>query len=117
MDRILIKDLLARCIIGVNDEEQRNKQDVIINIILSGDYRKACLSDNIEDAVDYSTIKKRVLSEVETSQYHLVEALAEKIASICLEHPGVISADVTVEKPSALRFARSVGVQIVRNRE
>lgn len=117
MDRILIKDLLARCIIGINDEERRNKQDVVINLALSGDFRKAGLSDNLDDAVDYSLIKKRILSEVEVSQYHLVEALAEKIASICLEHPGVITAEVTVEKPSALRFARSVGVQIVRNRD
>ncbi|MHB1457322.1 MAG: dihydroneopterin aldolase [Armatimonadota bacterium] len=117
MDRILIKDLFARCVIGIGNDERKDKQDVIINIILSGDYHKAGLSDNIEDAVDYSVIKKRVLSEVEASQFHLVEALAEKIASICLEHPGVISADVTVEKPSALRFARSVGVQIIRNRE
>jgi FolB domain-containing protein len=53
---------------------------------------------------------------VETSQFFLVEALAEKIAAICLEHPSVEEARVRVEKPTALRFARSVGVEITRGR-
>jgi len=117
MDRILVKDLLVRCILGISDEERREKQDVVINLALLGDFRKAGLSDNIEDAVDYRAIKKHIVSEIETSDYHLVEALAERIASICLEDPGILSAEVTVEKPSALRFARSVGVQITRSRD
>lgn len=116
MDRILVKDLLVRCIIGISDEERREKQDVVINLTLLGDFRKAGLSDNIEDAVDYRAIKKRIVSEVETSGCHLVEALAERVAAICLEDPGILSAKVTVEKPSALRFAKSVGVQITRSR-
>ncbi len=66
--------------------------------------------------VDYRAVKKCILSEVEQSQYYLVEALAERIAGICLENPGVQRAQVTVEKPSALRFARSVGVEITRER-
>lgn len=116
MDRILIKDLLARCIIGVDEDERREKQDVVISLILFGDYRKAGLSDDIEDAIDYSILRDSIIREVETTGYHLVEALAERIASICLEHPRVVSVEVTVEKPGALRYARSVGVQIVRDR-
>ncbi|MGD8238093.1 MAG: dihydroneopterin aldolase [Armatimonadota bacterium] len=116
MDRILIKDLLIRCIIGVNEDERREKQDVVINVALDADLRPAGKSDRFEDAVDYRAIKKRILSEVEQSQYYLVEALAERIAEVCLESPGVQRAQVTVEKPSALRFARSVGVEITRGR-
>ncbi|HEY3298011.1 MAG TPA: dihydroneopterin aldolase [Armatimonadota bacterium] len=117
MDSILIKDLLVRCIIGVNDEERRDKQDVVINIVLSADLRIPGKTDNFEDTVDYRSIKKRVLAEAEVSSYFLVEALAERAAEICLENPRVIEAKVTVEKPSALRFAKSVGVEIVRTKE
>jgi len=116
MDRILIKDLLARCIIGVNDDERREKQDVVINVALYADLRPAARSDRFEDAIDYRALKKRILSVVESSQYHLVEALAERIAELCLENPDVQRAQVTVEKPSALRFARSVGVEVTRDR-
>ena len=117
MDRILIEDLLVRCIIGVNDDERTEKQDVVINIALSADLRAAGKSDRFEDAIDYRSIKKSILHEVEASQYYLVEALAERVAEICLENPGVKIAEVTVEKPSALRFARSVGVEITRGRD
>jgi len=47
----------------------------------------------------------------------LVERLATEIASLCLQHAGVERVKVRVEKPGALRFARSVGVEIVRTRE
>ena len=117
MDRILIKDLLIRCIIGINPEERRNKQDVLINLALSLDLRAAGRSDAIEDTVDYSEIKKRIISEVENSQFLLAEALAQRIADICLQEPAVQQVQVTVEKPTALRFARSVGVEITRGRE
>jgi FolB domain-containing protein len=116
MDRILIKDLVARCILGVSDEERREKQEVVINITLTADLRKPGTTDRFEDAVDYRALKKKVLAAVETSSYHLVEALAERIAEICLQPPAVEQAQVTVEKPSALRFARTVGVEITRAR-
>lgn len=117
MDRILISDLAARCIIGVNDEERRERQDVLINITLYADLSKACKSDRFEDAVDYRGIKKRIVKMVEESQHYLVEALAEAVSEICLSDPKVVEAKVRVEKPSALRFARTVGIEIIRSRK
>jgi dihydroneopterin aldolase/2-amino-4-hydroxy-6-hydroxymethyldihydropteridine diphosphokinase len=115
-DRIQIKDLLLRTIIGINDEERRNKQDVLINITLHADTRAAGASDDIADAVNYRTITKRIIRSVEGSQFFLVEKMAAEIAAICLEDPRVERATVRVEKPGALRFARSVGVEIERGR-
>jgi FolB domain-containing protein len=116
MDRILISDLLVRCIIGVNEEERRDKQDVVINVAISTDLSKAGKSDRFEDAVDYRDIKKRIMAVVENSRFYLVEAVAETVAGTCLEHPAVVEVLVRVEKPSALRFARSAGVEIIRRR-
>jgi D-erythro-7,8-dihydroneopterin triphosphate epimerase len=117
MDRILISDLLVRCIVGINDDERREKQDVLINLTLSADLSRAGKSDRFEDAVDYRAIKKKVVVMAESSKFFLVEALAEAVAAICLEHPAVEEAQVRVEKPTALRFARSVGVEIIRSRK
>lgn len=117
MDRIFIKDLLVRCIIGVGEEERKDKQDVVINIVLTADLRKPGRTDCFDDTVDYRSIKKKILAVAENSEYHLVEALAECVSQVCLEDPRVIETAVTVEKPSALRFARSVGVEVIRRRE
>ena len=116
MDRIIIADLRARCVIGVNEDERREKQDVTINLSIYGDCRAAGQSDSFADAIDYRGIKKRVLELVEVSAYFLLEALAEGIAEVCLETPGVKRVQVRADKPSALRFANSVGVEIVRSR-
>ena len=110
VDRIQIKDLLLRTIIGINEEERRNRQDVLINIVLHADTQAAGVSDHIDDAVNYRTITKRVIKLVEGSQFFLVEKMAAEIAAVCLDDPRVESATVRVEKPGALRFARSVGV-------
>jgi len=116
VDQILIKDLLVRCIIGINDDERRERQDVLINITLFVDLRAAGHSDRLEDSLDYRGLKKCIYAEVEQSQFYLVEALAEHIAGMCLVNPKIYKAQVSVEKPSALRFARSVGVIIERER-
>ncbi len=117
MDRILIRDLRARCIIGINEEERREKQDVVINLAISVDLRQAGRSDRFEDTVDYRALKKRIVAMVEDSRFCLVEALAEAVANICLGHPLVQQVQVSLDKPYALRFAQSVGVEIVRGRE
>jgi FolB domain-containing protein len=116
-DQIQIKDLHLRTIIGINDEERRNRQDVLINITLYADTRPAGRSDEIGDAVNYRTITKQVIELVENSSFFLVEKMAAEIAAICLVDPRVERARVRVEKPGALRFARSVGVEIDRTRE
>jgi FolB domain-containing protein len=116
MDQIFIKDLLARGIIGVNDWEREKPQDILINIILYTDLRKAGASDKLDDSVSYRTISKRAQAHAESAARFTVEALAEDLAQICLEDPKVIKATVRVEKPGAARFARSVGVEIERSR-
>lgn len=116
LDRIEIHDLLLRCIVGINESERNNKQDVLINIIMWADTRPAARSDNIDDAVNYRTVTKQIIEHVEASQYFLVERLVERIADICLRDERVQQVQVSLEKPGALRFARSVGVTITRTR-
>lgn len=116
-DQIHIKDLLLRTIIGINEEERRNRQDVLINLVLFVDTRLAGKSDDIAQAANYRTVTKRIIQLVESSQFYLVEKLAAEIAAICLDTPRVERVRVSVEKPGALRFARSVGVTIERGQD
>ncbi len=114
MDRIVIRELLVRCVLGVDAEERREMQDVLISVTLHADLRRAGQSDRLEDAIDYRRIKKQILAAAEGSRYRLIEALAEHVAALCLEHAGVMRVDVLVEKPGSLRFARSAAVEISR---
>lgn len=116
MDKIIIKDLLLRGIIGINEDERANKQDILINLVIYSDTRPAAASDDISDAVNYRTITKRIIAHVEQSSGFLVERLAGDIARLIIMEFGVEKVVVRVEKPGALRFARSVGVEIVRGR-
>lgn len=116
LDKIHIRDLLLRCVVGVYEWERREKQDVLLNITLYVDLRTACRTDRIEDTVDYTAIRKKVAGMVESSSYGLVERLAERVAEVCLGDPRVQRVEVLVEKPGALRCARSAGVEIVRER-
>ncbi|MBN1868812.1 dihydroneopterin aldolase [Candidatus Sumerlaeota bacterium] len=116
LDRIHICDLLARCIVGVNEEERLKRQDVVVNATLYADLSEACRSDRIEDTVDYKGIKNRLIEIVEASEFFLVEALAQSLADYCLSLPRIEKVRIRVDKPTALRFARSVGVEIVRSR-
>ena len=116
-DKIYIRDLSIRCIIGVNQEERTEKQDVIINVILFADTRKAGQTDDLDDSVDYKKVKKTILSLVENSEFLLIEKLADEIAKVCLDDSKVQKVNVTVDKPGVLRYTRSVAVEIVRTRE
>lgn len=116
LDKLFIRDLTARCILGIFPEERTKTQEVIINITLFADTRQAGKTDCIEDTVDYKSIKNQVLSLVENSSFFLVEKLAQQIADCCLRAEGVQEVQVSVDKPGALRFARSVAVEIFRTK-
>jgi FolB domain-containing protein len=113
-DLIVIKDLLLRGVIGVNDWEREVEQDILVNVTLTADLSRAGQTDDLGDTVNYRTVAKKIIAHVEGTQRFTLEALAADIAAICLAEPGVRRARVRVEKPGALRFARSVGVEIER---
>jgi len=116
MDRIFIRDLALRCIIGIFPEERREKQDIIINVEMHADLHAAGRSDDLNDTVDYKAIKKAILQLVEGSRFKLIESLAERIAAIALENEKVQTVIVTIDKPGALRFAKASAVEITRKR-
>lgn len=118
LDKIQIKDLLIRGILGINPDERKNRQDILVNVTMWADTRSAAASDAIEDAVNYKTITKAILAHVENGAPMLVERLVTEIAQIAVQNDERVQAvEVSVEKPTALRFARSVGITIYRTRD
>lgn len=116
LDKILIKDLHLRGILGLNEWEREKKQDILINLEILVDARAAGRSDAIEDSINYRTLTKDIIAYVESSSHFLVEALATAIARIAVMDHGAEEVLVRVEKLGALRFSSAVGVEIERRR-
>jgi FolB domain-containing protein len=115
MDQIFIKDLLIRGVIGISEREREQPQDILVNIVIFSDIHKAGETDNVDESVNYRTVAKMVFAHVEKVQRYTVEALATDIAKLVLAEPNVSKVRVKVEKPGAVRFSKSVGVEIERS--
>jgi 7,8-dihydroneopterin aldolase/epimerase/oxygenase len=117
MDKIFIHALKTEAIVGIFDWERQVKQTVLLDIEFSADIRKAALSDSIDDTLNYKGVAKRVQTFVESSSFHLVEALAEHVAMLILEEFHVTEVSISLSKPGALRNSRDVGVKLKRAAE
>jgi 7,8-dihydroneopterin aldolase/epimerase/oxygenase len=115
-DRIFLRGLTAECIIGFIEWERRVKQTVVIDLELPVDCRRASVSDDVADTVDYKRVAKRVLAYIEASEFKLVETLAHRLALLLLEEFGLEWVRISLNKPGAIRGSRDVGVVIERSR-
>ncbi|MGQ8365601.1 dihydroneopterin triphosphate 2'-epimerase [Glaciecola sp. 1036] len=109
---IRIKNLRLRTYIGINDDEIRNQQDVVINVVIHYDAKKATSTDNMKDALNYKVITKAIIRLVEDNRFSLLEKLTADVLAIAAEHPWVTDAEVEVDKPHALRFSDSVSLTL-----
>lgn len=114
--KIKIKNLRLRTFIGIKTDEVQNKQDIIINVAIHYRADQASQSDNMQDALNYRSITKRIINLVENNKFHLLEKLTNDILDIACEHSQVKFAEVEVDKPHALRFADSVSLSLSRNK-
>ena len=115
-DRILIRDLVVSCIVGINPDERLYKQNLSFNLAIETDLAAAAASDRIEDTLDYRALKNRIVAHVEASECLLIERLAEEVADICLREPLARAVTVTLDKTGALTRARSVAVEVRREK-
>ena len=115
-DHVEISGLRANCIIGVDESERLTPQMVEIGIVLDVDLAAAGESDDIADSVDYRSLAEAVVDAAESSSYRLIEALATRVADICLAVSKVEAVEVSIRKPGALRIADSAAVTIRRSR-
>ncbi|HSR63210.1 MAG TPA: dihydroneopterin aldolase [Gammaproteobacteria bacterium] len=117
MDIVYLKDLRIDTIIGIYDWERRTRQTVILDIEMGTNIAKAAASDDIENALNYKAVAKRLFDFVGNSEYQLVETLAERVAELLLEEFNLPWLRLSVNKQGAVRGVRDVGVIIERSRK
>ena len=115
-DRIFLRGLEVECIIGFIEWERRIRQKVVLDIELPVDCVRAAQSDDVADTLDYKKVAKRVIAFVETSEFKLVETLAQRLAMVVLGEFGLEWVRISINKPGAIRGSRDVGVSIERTR-
>ena len=115
MDRIFIDGLRLDCRIGVTDEERRLTQNVLVDVSLFLDLRRAAASGRIEDTTDYREAKRLFSRFVSEGEFRLLESLAEGIASIALDELGAERVVVRVRKEK-YSADPSIGIEIERQR-
>jgi dihydroneopterin aldolase len=114
VDRIFISDLRIDTIIGIYDWERQVRQTIRIDLEMAHDIRRAAETDDIQYALNYKAVAKRLIAFVEASQFLLIETLAEDVARLIMTEFSVPWLRLTLHKPGALRGASSVGVIIER---
>ncbi len=120
MDRLVIRDLQAECVIGVHDWERIKSQRIVIDVEVRGDFSTAAESDSISDAVDYHALSEKIFDVAEESSFRLVESLASRLVAVALDyHPNVEAATVAIHKPTALTAFgdAKVSVEVTRERK
>ncbi|KAJ8326119.1 trifunctional dihydropteroate synthetase [Batrachochytrium dendrobatidis] len=116
-DILSINDLVLNCIIGVNAWEREERQNIIVNIQMFVELDdQALIADHVPKMQNYRTITRMLTKLVEESSYKTVEALAIRIAHLLIQVCFVPKVTIRIEKPSALTFAASAGVEITRTR-
>ncbi len=115
-DVLYLHDLTADCIIGIWDWERQTRQTVILDLDMGVDIRAAAASDDIHHTLDYKAVAKRVIGFIKTSEFHLVETLAERVAELVLREFPVPWLRLRLNKRGAIRGAGQVGLVIERRR-
>ncbi|WP_069384016.1 dihydroneopterin triphosphate 2'-epimerase [Halomonas caseinilytica] len=114
---IRIKNLRLRTYIGIKDDEIRNRQDVVVNAVIRYRADKALAFNHIEQALNYRTITKQVIAHVEDNRFQLLERMTREVLDLIMSFEQVLTAQVEIDKPHALRFADSVSITLSDSRE
>jgi dihydroneopterin aldolase len=116
LDIIFIRGLTAATTIGVYNHERDIIQNLIIDLELGCDTRKAGASDRFEDALDYDAISRRTLAFVEQTTYYLIESVAEQLSQVLFDEFPIVQLKIKITKPGAIDIADAVGIMIERQR-
>ncbi len=114
MDIIFIDELRASTLIGIYPRERAIPQTVEISLQIGAFTASASASDDIHDTIDYAVVVERLRVELGARHFHLLETLAEYVATLLLEEFGAVWVRVSIAKLGMMSGVRRVGVAIER---
>jgi 7,8-dihydroneopterin aldolase/epimerase/oxygenase len=116
MDTVRIRGLKVETVVGVHAWERKVPRPVVIDLELAADVAGAAKNDALKDALDYAAVAQLVTEFVSTSDFQLIETLAERLAERIRKNLGVAWLKLEVHKPGAIAGAQDVSVSIERGK-
>ncbi|HET8764967.1 MAG TPA: dihydroneopterin aldolase [Rhodanobacter sp.] len=114
MDTVFIEHLQVEAEIGVYAWERGQRRELWIDLEMAVDNTVPAASDDVARTVDYAAVAQRLTDYAASTQFQLVETLAERCAALIREEFGVPWLRLKLSKPGAVATARAVGVCIER---
>lgn len=109
---IKIKNLKLKTVIGVFDWEQTINREIIINIEIKTDLKKALQSDDLQDTIDYDNIIVKIKNLVANNRFKLVEKLAQSLMDSILEDKRISKCRLEIDKVGVVENVDSFSVTI-----
>jgi len=116
LDIVFIEDFLGETVIGIDTSELHVPQAVRMNLTIGVPSLKACVTDRIEDTINYAAVRAALHELLATHGVKLLEALAEKVAQCLIRDFGAHWVRVAIAKPAKFDDVKAVGVVIERRR-
>ena len=114
---VFIKDFIIKEIIGIHEHEKIKKQKIKFNIVLNVDQSSIPDEKDIKSIVDYEKITNKLENLIKSKKYNFLESLAEDSFKEIFEDNRINSVTIKIEKPEAIKNAKSVGVEIFKTRK
>tara|TARA_B110000263_G_C15041463_1_gene388727 strand:+ start:245 stop:673 length:429 start_codon:yes stop_codon:yes gene_type:complete len=113
---VLIKDFFINEIIGIHKHERINKQKIIFNIVINVNQNTLPDENNLLSVVDYEKITNKIENLTKIKKYNFLESLAEDSFREIFDDNRIDSVKIKIEKPDAIKAAKSVGVEVFKTR-
>ena len=114
---VFIKDFIIEEIIGIHEHEKIKKQKIKFNIVLNVNQISVPDEKDINSIVDYEKITNKLENLVKNKKYNFLESLAEDSFKEIFEDKRINSVSIKIEKPEAIKKAKSVGVEVFKTRK
>ena len=113
---VLIKDFIIHEIIGIHQNEKINKQKIIFNIVIDVNQNIYPDENDLSSIVDYEKITNKLKKLAKNKKYNFLESLAEDSFNEIFADKRINSVKIKIEKPNAIKNAKSVGVEVFKSR-
>jgi len=114
---VFINDFIIEEIIGIHKHEKTKKQKIKFNITLDVNQNSTPDEKDIKSIVDYEKITNKLEKLTKNKKYNFLESLAEDSFKEIFEDKRINSVIIKIEKPEAIKNAKSVGVEVFKTRK